>query len=96
MRYRFLGTECSVLDRGIKLDRFGQAVDVDEDLARIMILGNAAIIPEKDFQEIGFTAEELSRFALVWTHSEAPESFLAKKRAALIRYTEIRQALVAA
>lgn len=94
MTYRFLGTYSEIGDVA-RLDQFGQAVDLPLALAEDAVAGGCALLPEDEFQRIGFTADELRRFAPPATHQGAPPEFLEKKRRALLRAQEIITAVQA-
>src|ERR1041385_4636965 len=90
--YRFIGLE-SDIDGYRKLNRFGQSIDMPDDLARELILGAGpeqgfagacALLPEKDFQSVGFTDSELRVFAIPSAQfGDKAADFLRKKRNAL-------------
>ena len=78
----FLGSH-TVIEGIAELSRFGEQVSVDDDLGELLLKrGNFMRAP--DFSRIGFTSQELTEFAEVWRHAEAPQRFLDKKRRALV------------
>jgi hypothetical protein len=80
----FVGAFSEVLGAGIKLDRFGQRVELPPDLAdETKLDGGLPCIPAESFDALGFTAEELRKYAKAATHENAPAEFLAKKKQAL-------------
>lgn len=77
--YRFVGTQADI--GGVRLSRFGQKIDLPAADAKHE--RGPAVIPAERFDEIGFTEEELAKYALSGPRSEAPKSFQDKLRAAL-------------
>lgn len=77
--YRFVGTLADV--GGVRLDRFGQKVQLPAADAKHE--RGPAVIPEEEFERIGFTEEELTKFAFPGPRSEAPPEFQKKINAAL-------------
>ena len=61
--YHFVGSYCEIDGGRIKLERFGQRVELPEDVAGIVIRGGGAILPEAEFARPGFTEQELSLYA---------------------------------
>jgi hypothetical protein len=70
---RFLGIEADIVGHGRKLQRFGQAIELPEALAKELILGGGraqgwagatAMLPEAEFDAIGFTEAQLKYFGL--------------------------------
>jgi hypothetical protein len=85
--YRFVGTRAEIhntppggKEQGYILTRFGQLVELPDDLAKHAIAEGVALIKPSDFDEIGFTPDELKKFANPDTHVRATDSFKAKKR----------------
>lgn len=84
MTFVFLGTVSEVWGHGIKLTRFGERVELPEDVAaETKIHGGLPCITAEDFDAIGFTADELKRYSVSATHDAAPLSFREKKAEAL-------------
>ena len=60
-KYRYVGTVTEI--GGVpQLDRFGQAVDLSDEVASIAVLGGAALMTEEDFEGVGFTPAEIERY----------------------------------
>lgn len=101
MIYRFVGSSSDI--GNVKLDRFGQKLDVTSEFARQCQLGGAAIIPDSDFKKIGFTSEALRIWASPFMdHSTLPAdpkdrkdmlNFLSKRREARQKFINIRKQL---
>lgn len=108
MTYVFLGSLSEVHapgTAGIKLTRFGQRVELTEELAeQTKQHGGLPCIPAEQFDALGFTPAELKKYALAASHDryeigpdgkllifKAPEEFLEKKRNALTILHEIRE-----
>ena len=92
MTYRFLGS-ASDIGESIRLSRFGQSVELPDELARVAVLGGCALLPESEFLSVGFTTRELESFGSVASHERAPAEFLDKKRRALVAAHEWREQL---
>jgi hypothetical protein len=89
MIYNFVGSN-SDIGESIRLTRFGQAVELSDELAREALLGGCALVAAADFQEIGFTPKELETFSSPGSHERAPVEFIEKKRQALIAVHNLR------
>ena len=90
MKLIFLGSE-TIIGESVKLDRFGQAIDLPEPEAANAILGGCPLLDSATFDEIGFSKDELDQFRSVGTHGRAPAEFLGKKKSALIAAHELRE-----
>jgi len=86
--YRFVGSYQHIFDTPFELKRFGQLIEMPDDLARKSVSDGAQLIPPADFDAIGFTAEELKRGV------DTPE-LAAKKRQAWAALQAFRQSLSA-
>jgi hypothetical protein len=89
MTYYFVGSNSDIGDL-IRLTRFGQAVELSDEQAREAVLGGCALVPEAEWDEIGFDRPELERFASVASHERAPAAFIEKKKAALLAVHNLR------
>ena len=78
---------------GVPDERFGQKVQLAEDVAITAIAGGAALLPEEKFVAVGFTDEELKDYAYPGQREGAPEAFAAKLLAARIAVHDCRLAL---
>lgn len=87
--YRFVGTY-SEIGGYPDLTKFGQAIELPEDLGTDLIRRNTPLLPDAEFKALGFTDKELADHAYVGSHADAPVEFLDKKRKALVRLHEIR------
>jgi len=92
MRFCFLGSE-SIIGESVKLDRFGQTIELAEPEAANAILGGCPLLDGAAFDAIGFTSAELDQFRSVGSHGRAPAGFLEKKKTALIAAHELRERL---
>jgi hypothetical protein len=92
MTFRFLGAESLVGD-SIRLNRFGQSVDLTQPQAANAILGGCPLVDDETFCQIGFTKEDLERFASSGSHGRAPAEFQEKKKAALLTAHALRERL---
>jgi len=89
MKVHLLGNECEISGYS-HLRNFGEAVELPEALAAELV-ARRPLLPAADFEEIGFTADELKRYAAPGPRANAPAEFKAKVQAALQRLHEIRQ-----
>lgn len=94
--YHFVGSYCEIGGGRIKLDRFGQRVELPAELAENVVKGGGAILPEEDFAKFGFTEQELSLYAYPGQWSDAPEAFTRKQKAAHLAFVEYRELVEAA
>lgn len=92
--YRFVGSAC-VLWGIAEFSTFGQRIELPEHTASEAIRGGAALVPEEEFEAIGFTADELKNFAFPGQQVNAPEPFKTKQRAAILAYQTRRHELQA-
>lgn len=110
MTYRFLGTEAEIPGFR-KLQRYGQKVELDPEVAKDFIIGAGstsghagacALLPEEEFQVIGFTTAELLHFSTpdaqvsdkrVSGETLSVAAFLEKKQAALAALDTYRNSL---
>lgn len=87
-KYVFVGTHCEIahekppFPQGIKLTKFGQHVEMPDDLAKHVIDQGAHLMPQEDFDKLGFTKDELHRHKDVKTHKQASQEFLNKRHKA--------------
>ncbi|MDE2103019.1 MAG: hypothetical protein KGL39_37590 [Patescibacteria group bacterium] len=89
--YRFVGSYCEIDGGRIKLERFGQQIELSDEVAEVVVKGGGAIIPEAEFEQIGFTEQELSLYAYPGQQSGAPEAWITKRKAAHLAYHNHRQ-----
>ena len=92
MTFRFLGAE-SLLGDSIRLNRFGQSVELTEPQAANAILGGCPLVDDETFCQIGFAREDVERFASSGSHGRAPAEFIVKKRSALLAAHALRERL---
>lgn len=79
----FVGSLPSHMLGVVSFKSFGQRAEVTEEQARDLALGGSAILPVLDFEEAGFTPDELKKYSAFGSHSEAPIQFQEKKRHAV-------------
>lgn len=77
MRFRFVGAESTISN--IRLNEFGQALDLSPEIAHEAVLGRIPLVTEEAWAAIPFTEDELSRFSQFIAQKDATESFNAKK-----------------
>jgi hypothetical protein len=80
---------CGITDAGdLKLNKFGQKVDLDDKLARLIILGGGSLLPSADFDKISFTDQELKT-----TPGDGNRVFQEKRKRAWLACHELRTRL---
>jgi len=92
-KYRFVGSYCEIDGGRIKLERFGQQIELPDEVAEIVVKGGGAIIPEADFEKLGFTEQELSLYAFPGQQVGAPDAFTVKHHAAHVAFHDHKQAV---
>ena len=65
------------------LRRFGQVIDLTDDVAALALAGGVALLPKDVFDSVGFTPQELADYAYPARQANAPLSFWEKKNAAV-------------
>jgi len=85
-----------LVDTPIKGEVLGQKFDLTDQQARSLIGRGAALLPEEQFNGIGFTAEEIAKYPNARRQADAPASFHAKHEAALTAAREHRAQFLAA
>jgi hypothetical protein len=91
--YRFVGSYCEIDGGRIKLERFGQQVELPDAVAEVVVKGGGAIIPETEFESLGFTEQELSLYAYPGQQDGAPEAFAVKRHAAHVAFHDHHKSL---
>lgn len=81
----------------IQFNRYGQLVEMDEDVFKGLISGrygvrNIGVLLDEDFQRLGHTDAELTKYANPTTHASAPVEFKEKVKAANARLLELHAA----
>lgn len=90
--YRFLGTMSTIGDIG--LNEYGQKVELEPEHA-FVVMQRVALLEDSEFKKIGMSEQELLDYKYVGSHEEATDEFKAKKQAALMKYFELRDAVIA-
>jgi hypothetical protein len=89
--YFFVGSYCEIDGGRVKLERFGQRIELPDELAATVVRGGGAVLPEAKFDEIGFTEQELKQYAYPGQRLGAPEAFNAKVVEAHRAFCEYRE-----
>lgn len=82
-----------IMDSPHKGQILGQKLDIPEALANSAIAAGASMLPEEEFAEIGFTADELAKYPNAYVQMNAPSQFHVKHAAAIQAVREYRAAL---
>ena len=77
----------------LKLERFGQAVELPEAAAENIIAGGGALLPKDDFDALGFTEQEVSLYAYPAPRAQAPQVFHVKYSEAIARFAELHETI---
>jgi hypothetical protein len=94
MIVRFIGTVAEIGFGAIAdFKHFGQSADLRDPIYTDAVLGGCAVLPELDFQAIGFTPQELKLYANPGPRQSAPDEFKVKHRRALDKLHANREAL---
>lgn len=75
---------------------FGDALEMPDALANRAISEGAALLPEKLFAAVGFTAEEIKKYPNARVQTNAPESWKQKHYKARLALHDYRLQLAAA
>jgi hypothetical protein len=91
--YRFVGDQADIYNPLYQFRRFGQKADMDDACAHLHCLKGVGLIPEAEFEAIGFTDDELKLYPSAISHMSAPDEFKRKKKTALMALHAFREAL---
>lgn len=90
---RYVGGDSScIADR--EFDAVGQKAALSEEGYRDAILGGAAFIPEKQFESLGFTSDELEKFGPLGVRVDPTDSFCRKLSLGQQIFRDIRDQLL--
>ena len=90
--YRGMGSVCN--GPGFSANKLGEFLMIDQTTANKTIVAGCQIMPDDIFASIGFTTDELAKFAKRETWLSAPESFIAKTDQMYAAYKANREALI--
>jgi hypothetical protein len=88
MTYYFVGSQSAIEGVGL-LNRFGQRVELDEELATVL-REKVAILTQAEFDSTGLTLRECNAWPNTGNHDSAPQEFRAKCSKARLLLHEIR------
>lgn len=88
-QFVFVGAHCELPN--LKLERFGQTVELTDAAAENIIAGGGAILPKSEFDAIGFSDEEVKSFAFPGPRITAPAEFQEKYSRAVARFGELHE-----
>ena len=86
--YRFLGAY-SEIGGVVALDSLGQSIKLDPKVAIDAMRGGCVLIPDAEYQKLGFTKDEERQYQYVGTRATAPEATKAKLAAGLKVYQKL-------
>jgi hypothetical protein len=93
MTYRFVGVYALI---GKTLfNRFGQQVTMTEDEFKYALTGRIALITEEQWDDIGFTEQEISLYSQPSSLHKAPDAFIQKRNLAHEVFRSNRESLKA-
>ncbi len=93
--YRFVGDCADVYNPPYNFRRFGQKAEMDDALAAKCVRAGVQLIPEAEFDAIGFADDELAKYPSAVSHMKAPADFQRRKKTALIALHDFRTSLKA-
>lgn len=79
-KYRFAGTKSQIGDR--ELTKLGEEIMLTASEARNAIEGHCPLVPDAAFRSVGFTDDELRRYATPGGRADMPPAVEAKLRQA--------------
>lgn len=88
MTFRNVGSETDI--GHAELRKLGQPVELDEALALEALRGGACVLPAAEFEAIGFTEDELRKYATPGAQIKAPPEFKDKLKAAWLAADKLR------
>ncbi len=88
MRFRFTGSES--ICGNVRISTYGQLLDLDAATAHDCLLGHVGLLPDEDFQKLGFSDDELNQYADYDSHRQADPEFLEKKAASHRQASQLR------
>jgi len=91
--YRFVGDCADIWNPNFQFRRFGQKAELDDVIVKHAVSQGVQLIPEAEFDAIGFTDAELAKFPSAISHMAAPDEFKRKKATALVALAEYRASL---
>jgi multidrug resistance efflux pump len=82
--YRFLApAQLFINGKWLSVQRFGQAQTLDDAAAKMAAKNRSTFLSAEAFNAIGFTVDELRRYASISSHGNASPEFLDKKDRAI-------------
>ena len=87
--WKYFGAESEIAGVA-SLKTLGQAVELDAEINNDHPALSIPILPAKEFDLLGFTPDELSKYARFTSRGGASDEFHAKIRRASLRLTELR------
>lgn len=94
-QYRFLG-DWAELEGIVRLSRFGQQVELTDEVAHKAVAENLPIVPEDIWEGLDISDEECKRYPNAIQQNRAPADFLEKKGKALIALQDYREFVASA
>ena len=92
-QYRYVGGSVCEVHGHMKLDQFGQAVELSDELAKTIAIGGGVIVPEARFAALNITADELAAYKFPGQRASAPKDFQEKVLEAWSEYHEFQRDL---
>lgn len=91
-QYRFVGcAPAQIMDTPYSFNRYGQLVEIPDELAAMAIANRVHLLPAADFDALGHTPEHLKQFNNPAMHASAPEEFIRARNAAWLKVAENRE-----
>ena len=77
----------------LRLERFGQVVELSHEAAENIIAGGGALLPKDDFDALNFTEQEVSLYTHPAPRAQAPQAFQVKYSDAIARFAELHETI---
>lgn len=85
-KYRYVGgAEAEIWDTPYKFTKFGQLVEMDDEMVGVALAGHIHIIPAEEWDKLGFTDKETKSFTRFESHNQAPQEFIDKRNTAWVK-----------
>jgi hypothetical protein len=81
--YRFVGTSGEIYDTKFSFKRYGQLVDMPDDIAQRAIAAGFPLLTDQEFKDVtGHTDEEVKKWGGMIGHATVPADVAAKRNKA--------------
>lgn len=93
-QFFLIGSRLELPEQGVVANRFGDALDLDQQSGEAMARNGVPILPADRWRSLGITAEELRRYEspALWDTPEA-QPFVLKRSSAFLAFAEYTESL---